>query len=152
MDSPLRSRAAAGEGYSQPAMMGAEASRRPGRRLRAVAHPLVSLRSPLPLLVAGIGVTILVIAVVTLPPRPAPPDQAQKTATLGDNEALTLVAHEMRSGDAAARVMSEGQVRFDDGTWYISVGGAHFHFSQRNRIVVADDPPAIQLQYHAAPP
>jgi hypothetical protein len=114
--------------------------------MRSAAHPLVSLRSPLPLLVAGIGVAILVIAVVTLPPRPAAPDPSQ-TATLADKEVLTLVAHEMRSGEAAARVMSDGQVRFDDGTWYISVGGAHFHLSQRNRIVVADDPPAIQLQY-----
>jgi hypothetical protein len=111
-----------------------------------MAHPLVSLRSPLPLLVAGIGVAILVIAVVTLPPRPAPPDPSQ-TPTLADNEAVTLVAHEMRSGDAAARVIGEGQVRFDDGTWYVSVGNAHFHFSQRNRIVVADDQAAVQLQY-----
>ena len=43
--------------------------------------------------------------------------------------------------------MNESQVRFDDGTWYVSVGNAHFRFSQRNRIVVADDPPAVQLQY-----
>jgi hypothetical protein len=114
--------------------------------MRDAARPLVSLRSPLPLMVAGIGAAVLVIAVVTLPPRPAPPDPSQ-TANLGDTEALTLVAHEMRSGDAAARVLSAGQARFDDGTWYISVGGAHFHFTQRNRIVVADDPPAIDLQY-----
>jgi hypothetical protein len=114
--------------------------------MRDVAHPLVSLRSPLPLMVAGIGVTILVIAIVTLPPRPAPPDPAQ-VETLSQVEVLSLVAHEMRSGDAASRVMTQGQVRFDDGTWFISVGGAHFHFSQRNRIVVADDPPSIQLQY-----
>ena len=114
--------------------------------MRDAARPLVSLRSPLPLMVAGIGVAMLVIAVVTLPPRPAPPDPSQ-TANLGDSEALTLVAHEMRSGAAAARVLNEGQVRFNDGTWYVSVGGAHFHFTQRNRIVVADDPPAIDLQY-----
>jgi hypothetical protein len=118
--------------------------------MRDTANPLVSLRSPLPLLVAGVGVAILVIAIVTLPPRPAPPDPAQ-TATLSESEVRTLVAHEMRSGDSAARVLSDGQVRFDDGTWYISVGGAHFHFSQRNRIIVADDPPAIQLQYTAGP-
>jgi hypothetical protein len=111
-----------------------------------VSNPLVSLRSPLPLMVAAIGITLLVIAVVTLPPRPAP--EANQTATLGDAEVLALVAQDMRSGDAAARVVSEGQARFDDGTWYVSVGGAHFHFSQRNRIVVADDPAAIQLQFH----
>src|SRR5438067_9972477 len=126
-------------------MLGADAPRRPGRRFRDASHPLVSLRSPLPLIVAGIGVTLLVIAAVTLPPRPAPePTQA---ANLSDAEALTIVAHEMRSPDAAARVMRDGQTRFDDGTWYISVGGAHFHFTQRNRIVVAEDPPAIQLQF-----
>src|SRR5438270_11825435 len=119
-------------------MLGAEAPRRPGRRLRDTANPLVSLRSPLPMLVAGIGVAILVIAVVTLPPRPPAPDPAQ-SPTLGDNEVLALVAHEMRSETAAARVVTDGQVRFDDGTWYVTVSGAHFHISNRNRIVVADD-------------
>jgi len=96
-------------------------------------------------MVAGIGVTLLVIAAVTLPPRPAP--EPTQTASLSDAEALTIVAHEMRSPAAAERVMTEGQPRFEDGSWYISVGGAHFHFTQRNRIVVADDPPAIQLEY-----
>src|SRR5207237_10793686 len=115
------------------------------RHLRDPAHPLVSLRSPVPLIVAAIGVTLLVIAVVTLPPRPAP--EPTQTANLSDREALTLVAHEMRSSAAAARVMSDGQTRFDDGTWYVTVGGAHFHFTQRNRIVVADDEPAVQIQY-----
>jgi len=130
-------------------MLGAEAPRRSsGRRVRAVANPLVSLRSPVPLIVAGIGVAILVIAVVTLPPRPAAPDPTQ-APTLGDNEVLSLVAHEMRSGDAAARVMNEGQVLWADGTWQVSVGGAHFHLTNRNRIVVADDPPAIQLEYRS---
>ena len=96
-------------------------------------------------MVAGIGVALLVIAAVTLPPRPAAPEP--QTANLSDAEALTLVAHEMRSSEAVARVMSQGQTRFDDGTWYVTVGGAHFHFTQRNRIVVAEDPPAIQLEY-----
>jgi hypothetical protein len=125
-------------------MLGTEARQR-GRRFRDTS-PLVSLRSPLPLMVAGVGAAILVIAVVTLPPRPAPPDPAQ-TALLSEAEVRSLVAHEMRSGAAAAQVINESQVRFDDGTWYLSVGNAHFHFSQRNRIVVADDPPAVQLQY-----
>ena len=97
------------------------------------------------MIVAAIGVTLLVIAVVTLPPRAAP--EPTQTASLSDAEALTLVAHEMRSAPAAARVMNEGQTRFDDGTWYVSVAGAHFHFTQRNRIVVAEDPPAVQLEY-----
>ena len=125
----------------QREMLGADA-RRSGRQFRDAAHPLVSLRSPLPLMVAGIGVTLLVIAAVTLPtPEPT------QTANLSDAEALTIVAHDMRSPTAAERVMTEGQTRFEDGSWYISVGGAHFHFTQRNRIVVADDPPAIQLEY-----
>jgi hypothetical protein len=131
-------------------MLGADAPRRPGRRLGETSRPLISLRSPLPLMVAAIGMTVLVIAVVTLPPRPAPPDPAQ-TALLAEAEVLSLVAHEMRSGDAAAQVLNQGQAHFDDGTWYVSVGNAHFHFSQRNRIVVADDPPAIQLQYRGGP-
>jgi hypothetical protein len=112
---------------------------------RGVANPLVSLRSPVPLIVAGIGVALLVIAAVTLPPRPAP--EPAQTANLSDAEALTIVAHDMRSADAAARVMTDGQARFDDGTWHVSVGPANYHFSQRNRIVVADDQPAIQLEY-----
>jgi hypothetical protein len=115
---------------------------RPGR---SMANPLVSLRSPLPLIVAGVGMTLLVIAAVTLPPRPAA--QPAQTATISDSEALTIVAHDMRSGSAAQKVMSDGQTRFDDGTWHISVGAANFHFTQRNRIVVADDPAAIQLEY-----
>jgi len=127
-------------------MLGADVPRRSGRRFRDVANPLVSLRSPLPLMVAGIGVALLVIAAVTLTPRPPAPDVNQ-TRNLSDAEALAIVAHDMRTADAAARVMSDGQTRFDDGTWYISVSGAHFHFTQRNRIVVAEDPPAIQLQF-----
>jgi hypothetical protein len=115
---------------------------RPGR---GMANPLVSLRSPLPLIVAGIGVSLLVIAAVTLPPRPTP--EPAQTATLSDSEALTIVAHDMRSADAAAKVMTDGQSRFDDGTWYVNVGPAHYHFTQRNRIVVAEDQPAIQLEY-----
>ena len=131
-------------------MVGADVPRQAPRRVRSAAHPLVSLRSPFPLMVAAAGVTILVIALATLPGRPAPGDPSQ-TATLSEAEVKTLVAHEMRSGDAAARVLTDAQVRFDDGTWYITVGGAHFHFSQRNRIVVADDPPAVQLQYRSTP-
>ena len=111
--------------------------------------PLVSLRSPLPLMVAGIGVTLLVIALATLPFRP-PPEPPQ-TATLSDSEALTIVAQEIRSGPSAARVRIQGVPRYDDGTWYISVDNAHFHFSQRNRIVVAEDPPAVQLMYGSEP-
>jgi hypothetical protein len=100
-----------------------------------------------PLIGAGIGLTLLVIAVATLPARPTA--TPAERPTLSEAEALTIVAHEMRAGDAAARVMTEGQTRFDDGTWHITVRGAHFHFSQRNRIVVAEDLPATQLEYAA---
>ena len=115
------------------------------RSRRGVANPLVSLRSPVPLIVAAVGVTLLVIAVVTLPPRPAP--EPVQTANLSDAEALSIVAHDARSADAAGKIMTDGQARFNDGTWYISVGPAHFHFSQRNRIVVPEDDAAIQLDY-----
>lgn len=129
-------------------MIGAEAPRRSGRRFRDTGNPLVSLRSPVPLIVAAVGVTLLVVAAVTLPPRPQP--EPAQTPNLSDSEALTIVAHDMRSSAAAERVMTEGQTRFNDGSWYISVGGAHFHFSQRNRIVVAEDPQAVQLEYGAS--
>jgi hypothetical protein len=111
---------------------------------------VVSLRSPIPLLVAGVGITLLVIALVTLPPRPPAPDPSQ-TETLTQAEVRAIVAKEMRSGEAALQVVNQSDVRFDDGTWYINVGDAHFHFSQRNRIVVADTNAAVQLQFREPP-
>jgi hypothetical protein len=120
----------------------------PRRRAPRMRDAVVSLRSPLPLLVAGVGVALLVIAVVTLPPRPAAPDPSQ-VETLTQQEARAVVAHEMRSGEAAAHVLNQSTIRFDDGTWYLSVGDARFHFSQRNRIVVAENQAAIDLQYRA---
>ena len=129
--------------YNSRVMLGTEAPRRAGRHRET--NPLVSLRSPVPLIVAGVGVTLLVIAAVTLPPRPQP--EPAQTANLSDGEALTIVAHDMRSAQSAQHVMQDGQTRFEDGTWYITVNGAHFHFSQRNRIVVAEDPSAVQLEY-----
>lgn len=107
---------------------------------------VVSLRSPLPLLVAGVGAALLVIAIVTLPPRPPAPDPSQ-TETLTQQEARSIVAREMRSGEAATQIVNQASVRFDDGTWFLSVGDAQFHFSQRNRVVVADNQAAVQLQY-----
>ena len=127
-------------------MLRTEAPRQSGpRRVRGSITPLVSLRSPVPLLVAGIGVALLVIAVVTLPSRPAA--EAQQTPNISTEEAVTLVANEMWSSDAAIQVRSQGHARFDDGTWTITLGDAQFHFSQRNRIVVADNSAAWQLQY-----
>jgi hypothetical protein len=122
----------------------------PRRRAPRMRDAVVSLRSPLPLLVAGVGVTLLVIAVATLPPRPAQPDLSQ-IETLTQLEARAIVAREMRSGDAAAQILNQSTIRFDDGTWYLSLGEAQFHFSQRNRIVVADNPAAVQLQYRDPP-
>ena len=107
---------------------------------------VVSLRSPLPLLVAGLGAALLVIALATLPLRPPPPDPSQ-TEMLTQQEVRSIVAREMRSGEAAAQVFNQATVRFDDGTWYLSVGDAQFHFSQRNRIVVADNQAAVQFQF-----
>jgi len=117
---------------------------RSGRRWRQ-SNPLVSLRSPLPLLVAGIGVALLVIAIVTLPPRPAAPDPTS-VETLTQQEAKAIVAEKMRSGRAAAQVLNQAGVRFDDGTWFISVGEAQFRFSQRNRVVVPENAAAIEFQ------
>src|SRR5438067_9021744 len=115
-------------------------------RARSADRLLVSLRSPLPLLVAGFGVALLVIAAVTLPPRPPAPDPT-RLENISGQEALTIVANAMRSGDAAIQVVDQGQTRFDDGTWYIAVGAAQFHFSQRNRIVVADNAAGTRLMY-----
>ena len=131
-------------------MLRTDVPSRPGRRGRTSIAPLVSLRSPIPLLVAGIGVALLVIALVTLPARPQPePTQAPN---ISPEEALTLVADAMRSGDVGLQIRSQGQARFDDGTWTVSLGDAQFHFSQRNRIVVADNAAAWQLQYRDPPP
>ena len=118
----------------------------PRRRAPRMRDTVVSLRSPLPLIVAGIGITVLVIALVTLPPRPPAPDLSQ-IETLTQQEAKSVVAKEMRSSAAAVQVVNQGNIRFDDGTWYLTVGDAQFHFSQRNRIVVADNDAAVQFQY-----
>ena len=115
-----------------------------------MSRPTQSLRSPLPLLAAGILAALLLIAIMTLPPKPAGVD-ASKVETLSQGEAITIVAQAMRSGDAAVRVATQGQARFNDGSWYISVGDAQFRFSQRNRIVVAENDAAKQLQFSDSP-
>src|SRR5262249_54400748 len=94
----------------------------PRRRAPRMRDTVVSLRSPLPLLVAGVGAALLVIAIVTLPERQAPPPT--QTENLSQQEVRAIVAHEMRSGDAAAQVVNRSNVRFDDGTWYVNVGDA----------------------------
>jgi hypothetical protein len=112
----------------------------------AATEQVISLRSPLPLIVAGVVVTLAVVALVSWWPRPAPTDP-YGAKMMSDQEAVALVVSGMRSGDAAARALNEANVRFEDGSWYISVGDAQFHFSQRNRIVVADNAAAVELQY-----
>ena len=57
------------------------------------------------------------------------------------------MAEKMRSGRSAAQILNQSVVRFDDGTWYVSVGDAQFRFSQRNRVVVSDTPAAVEFQY-----
>jgi hypothetical protein len=109
---------------------------------------VISLRSPLPLIVAGVCVTLAVIALVSWWPRAAPTDP-YGAKMMSDREAVALVAGDVRNADVAAQALNQADARFEDGTWYVSVGDAQFHFSQRNRIVVADNSAAIDLQYRA---
>ena len=110
-------------------------------------RPRGSLGSPFPLLAGGIAAALLLIALVTLPIGRASAPDASELENLNEGEAITLVAREMRSGDAAIRVSSEGQARFDQGTWLVTVGDATFHFNQRTRIVVADNDAARALMF-----
>jgi len=112
----------------------------------ARADGVISLRSPLPLIVAGVLVALAVMALVSWWPRPAPTDP-YGAKMMSDQEAVALVVGGMRTADAATQALNQASVRFEDGTWYISVGDAQYHFSQRNRIVVADNAAAIDLQY-----
>ncbi len=111
-----------------------------------VPQLLFPLRSPLPILAAAIGVTLLIIAAATLVAEATRPSPI-KTATFAPDEILSTVAHDMRSADAAAQVLERGEAYFSDGTWYISVGEAEFRFSQRNRVVVPDNGAAVRLEY-----
>jgi hypothetical protein len=100
-------------------------------------------------MVIGACAALLVVLAVALASQPR--GVQTKTATLGDREALSIVASAMRSGDAAAEVLNAGQARFEDGSWYLTVGPAALHFSERNRIVVPDNPAAIDLLARATP-
>jgi hypothetical protein len=103
------------------------------------------LRSPLPLLLAGV-ILGLVLIVVAQGARQAPVESTNQT-TLSDREALTVVAEKMRSGEAAQQVMGQGQAAYSDGAWHITVGDAQFHFSNRNRVVVPDNAAAAKLEF-----
>lgn len=131
-------------------MQRADSSQGPIRLVQDAVRPLLSWRSPVPPMLAGIGATLVAIAVLTLPARPGASDQT-KTPLFSPQEVLAVVAHGIHSSDGAAYVVEHGSVRFDDGTWYISVGGALFRFSQRNQIVVPDNDEAVQLEYTGAP-
>jgi hypothetical protein len=110
------------------------------------ARGLISLRSPLPLLAIGVGLALVVIVAATLQTRPSRQDPT-KTPMFSHAEILAVVASNMRSGYAGEQVLHDGSARFDDGTWYISVGDAQFRYSQRNRVLVADNTAARELEY-----
>lgn len=103
------------------------------------------LRSPLPLLLGGV-ILALALIVVAQSMRDTRVEPAN-TTTLSDREALTTVAEKMRSGEASRRVMKDGTATFQDGAWHVTVGDAQFHFSARNRIVVADNDAATALEF-----
>jgi len=110
-----------------------------------VSSRTARLRSPLPLLVGGVMLALMLILFTQYvrDSRVEPP----LATTLSDREALTTVAEKMRTGEAGRRVMNEGSARFEDGAWRIVVGDAQFHFSARNRIVVADNDAATVLEF-----
>lgn len=114
--------------------------------LRTAQTQVRSPRTPIPLLIAGLVLAALLIALVALPQRQVGPDPAS-LETLNQREAIALVAREIRSGPAAARAAAEGTARFEDGSWYVSVGEAQFRFSERNKIVLAENAAARALQF-----
>jgi hypothetical protein len=103
------------------------------------------IRSPLPLLLVGV-ILALILIVLAQAARQTPAPGTNQT-TLSDREALTMVAEKMRSGQAAEQVLSQGQARFEDGAWLVTVGDAQFHFSIRNQVVVPDNLAAAQLEF-----
>ena len=113
---------------------------------RPASGRLRSSYSPLPLLAGGILVALLAIVLVTLPPKQAGPD-GSKAAGLNDQEAIALVARDMRSAAAALRVSTEGRAHFEDGSWTVEVGNAQFRFSERNRISLPLNDAARALSY-----
>jgi hypothetical protein len=91
-------------------------------------------------------VALLLIIGATLPQRQTGPDPS-KAETISEQEAVTLVAHDMRSSQAAIQVAAQGTARYEDGSWFVTVGDAHFRFSERNRIVLPLDAQARELEY-----
>jgi len=105
------------------------------------------------MLTVGVAVALVLIGAVTLLQRAAEPDPTianVKVATISPTEALTIVAQSVRSSAAAEQVLSQGQARFADGAWDVTVGEAQFHFTQRNRIVIAQNQAAVELTYSGA--
>jgi hypothetical protein len=97
------------------------------------------------LLAAGIGVAVLLIVLATLRSQPQPAE----VESLRPEEAVALVAKEMRSPAAALQVSRDGQARFEDGSWFITVDDASFRFSQRKLIVVPENDAARALEFQA---
>lgn len=117
----------------------------PPERVHGAARSPKPPRTPLPLLAGGLALALLLIIAVALAPRATPDPNAPQG--LNAREAIALVAREMRSGQTAAEVVATGEARFEDGSWFVSVGGARFRFSERNRIVLAENAEARALQY-----
>lgn len=126
-------------------MMPAMAVTPPPERVPGPARAPKAPRTPLPLLAGGLALALLLILAVALAPRVAPDPNAPQG--LNAREAISLVAREMRSGQAAAEVLAAGEARFEDGSWFVLVSGARFRFSERNRIVLAENAEARALQY-----
>ena len=103
-------------------------------------------RTPLPLLMGGIIVALLLILLVALPQRAPAVDPGQLT-TYSEQEALVFASQQVRSGDVARQMVATGKAKFEEGAWLINVGDAQFHFSARNRILVPDNESARTLQF-----
>lgn len=118
---------------------------------RRSSRPAGGVRSPIPLLLAGIFTALLLLLAVALPSRRPPVDPTTST-TLSEQEALTIVAEKMRSGSAAVDVMARGRAEFDGGTWRVTVGDARFYFTSRNGVVVPDNEAARALKFRDSAP
>ena len=103
-------------------------------------------RSPIPVIGAGVLATLVIVA-VAMYVRASADATRIKTALFAPDEIVSTVARDMRSTDAAEQVLNEGKADFEDGTWYITVGGAQFRMSQRTRIVVPDNAAAVDLEF-----
>jgi hypothetical protein len=120
-------------------------------RVSSADRSLLTLRSPIPLLAAGIVAALLLIAFAALAARRDGPDPS-KLEMLNEQETIALVAKEMRSSEAALRVATEGKAHFvEDVGWNVTVGDARFLFNDRDRILLPQNDAAREMQFRAAP-